>query len=111
MATLEQINNIKGSPYRFLPVITQQEDDIFYEFYAPRARLNTTYDDNIVVQYDGKYSLPVLTYKAYKNTFGEDAVRLWWVILEFSNIQSIVDIEIGTTLVFPSPSRIKNIIK
>ena len=109
--TQEHLKNIRCSPYRFIANEEYVEGvDVDY-FYTPRPLLNTQYDDNIEVVYNGTYTLPALAYRAYKNQFGEDANRLYWVILEFSGIQSIRDISIGTKLIFPNPNRIKAIVK
>ena len=111
MNNFEPLDNIKATPYRFISNETYVEGDYVDYFYAPRPIIKTDYSDNIMVTYNGFCNLPILAYKAYKDVFGEDAVRLWWVICEFSKLQSINDLENGTILTMPSKTTIKMIIR
>lgn len=112
VSTFETNKNIKGSRWRFVEeeTYTDSNGDITY-FYAPRQIETKDYEDNIKLVYSGKYTLPILAYRMYKSVLGKDAVRLWWLILEYSSLKSINDVEVGTMLTMPSPNRVKEIIK
>jgi len=110
---LEDIRIKKGS--RFLRQVVYQEDidgdGKKWQYFGPIQGMPFFFDEYVEFTYDGKTPLTVYAYELYRSVLGEAAARqLWWVILWFTDIQSVFDLEVGTQLRAPTVKDVQRLI-
>lgn len=110
---IEDIRIKKGSKY-LRQVVYQQDidgDGNKWQYFGPIQNIPMHFDEWVEFTYDGKTPLNVYAYELYRSILGESAARqLWWVIVWFTDIQSVFDLEVNSKLRAPTIKDVQRLI-